>query len=118
MREFYSGIDYFVLPSIAEGLPRTLLEAMAAGVLCIASQVGGIPEILDNGRYGFLVPAKNPELLADTLLKTANLPAQTKQTLVAQAREYVKINYSNSVMIKRIENIYDRLFESKTKNKH
>jgi len=113
MPEFYNGIDCFVLPSIAEGLPRTLLEAMAAGVLCIASNVGGIPEILDNGRFGRLVPAKDSVALADAMLNVVNMPPQKKDSVIANAKEHTKINYSNSAMIQRIEKIYDNLITKK-----
>ncbi len=114
MPQFYSGIDCFVLPSLAEGLPRTLIEAMAAGVLCIASSVGGIPEILNNGRLGFLVQAENSDELADMMQKAINLPLQKKETIIADAKEYIKTNYSHNVMIKRIENIYNTLIKEKT----
>ncbi|PKL51075.1 MAG: hypothetical protein CVV39_00585 [Planctomycetes bacterium HGW-Planctomycetes-1] len=114
MPEFYSMIDAFVLPSLAEGLPRTLIEAMAAGVLCIASDVGGIPEILDNGRLGFLVQAENSDELADMMQKAINLPLQKKEAIITDAKEYIKTNYSHNVMIKRIENIYDTLIKEKT----
>ncbi|MBU1260892.1 MAG: glycosyltransferase [Planctomycetes bacterium] len=113
MPEFYSAIDVFVLPSVAEGLPRTLIEAMAAGVLCIASDIGSIPEILDNGRLGLLVPAKNADALADAMLKTINMTPQEKETIIISAKEYIKTNYSHNVMIKRIEKIYDTLVDEK-----
>ena len=79
MAEFYSMADVFVLPSVAEGLPRTLIEAMAAGVLCIATSTGGIPEILDNGSCGLLVPTKDTNAIADAMLKAANMPLQEKK---------------------------------------
>jgi glycosyltransferase involved in cell wall biosynthesis len=115
MPQFYRGIDCFVLPSLAEGLPRTLIEAMAAGVLCIASSVGGIPEILDNGRLGFLVQAENPDELADMMQKAINLPLQKKEAIIADAKEYVKKNYSYNTMIKRIEEVYDTLIKEKNR---
>ncbi|HBG27367.1 MAG: hypothetical protein A2Y10_18870 [Planctomycetes bacterium GWF2_41_51] len=109
MPEFYRGIDCFILPSVAEGLPRTLLEAMAAGVFCIASSIGGIPEILDNGRFGLLTPPENINALADAMIKFRELPAEKKTEITNSAREHVKINFNHSVMIKRIEGIYDNL---------
>ncbi len=113
MPEFYSMINAFVLPSVAEGLPRTLIEAMAADILCIASDAGGIGEILDNGRCGIMVPAGNPDALADAMLKAVNMPPQEKEAVIAAAKEYIKTNYSHNVMIKRIEKIYDTLAAEK-----
>jgi len=113
MPQFYKGIDCFVLPSIAEGLPRTLLEAMAAGVLSIASDVGGIPEILYNGRLGLLVPAKNVDSLADAMLKVFNMDSQKKESIIADAKISVKMQYSHSSMIRKIEDIYNNLISAK-----
>ena len=113
MPEFYSAIDVFVLPSIAEGLPRTLIEAMASGVLCVASDVGGIPEILDSGRCGILVPPKDENALADAMLAAANMPQQQKLSVISTANNYIKENYGHNAAIKRIEKIYDSLVQEK-----
>jgi glycosyltransferase involved in cell wall biosynthesis len=117
MPEFYSAVDVFVLPSIAEGLPRTLIEAIASGVLCIASNVGGIPEILDNGRFGILVPPKDENALADAMLAAANMPRQEKLSVISTANNYIKENYSHNAAIKRIEKIYDSLAAEKNVQK-
>lgn len=60
--------DVFVLSSLSEGLPVVLLEAMAAGLSIVATNVGGIPDIVEEGVNGYLVNAKNPDELADRLL--------------------------------------------------
>jgi glycosyltransferase involved in cell wall biosynthesis len=55
--------DVFVFPSHAEGMPNALLEAMACGLPCVATRVGGIPEAVEDGVSGLLVPAKDPKAL-------------------------------------------------------
>jgi len=60
--------DVFVLSSLSEGLPVVILEAMAAGLPIVATNVGGIPDIVEEGVNGYLVNAKNPDELADRLL--------------------------------------------------
>jgi len=60
--------DVFVLSSLSEGLPVVILEAMAAGLPIVATKVGGIPDIVEEGVNGYLVNAKNPEEIADRLL--------------------------------------------------
>jgi glycosyltransferase involved in cell wall biosynthesis len=61
---FLPAFDVFLLPSRAEGQPFALAEALAAGVPCIATRVSGIPELLDDGRGGDLVPPESPEAFA------------------------------------------------------
>lgn len=63
----YQSADLFTLPSHFEGLPMALLEAVASGLPCVATAVGGMPEILEHGRCGVLVPAKDPMALADAI---------------------------------------------------
>ena len=65
--EWLEAADINVLPSFYEGLPLTILEAMAAGLPTVASQVGGIPEAIEDGVSGLLVPPGNPKQLADAL---------------------------------------------------
>ncbi|MDD5134229.1 MAG: glycosyltransferase [Phycisphaerae bacterium] len=113
MTEIYSAIDVFVLPSIAEGLPRSMMEAMAAGVICVASNAGGIPEILDNGKFGFLVAPKDSNDLYRTMLKTADMPSDEKMKIISSAKKHIQDNYSHGVMIKRMEKIYDDLVSEK-----
>ncbi|MBU1102870.1 glycosyltransferase family 4 protein [Patescibacteria group bacterium] len=64
---YLKAFDIFILPSVKEGLPYTILEAMAAGVPIVASWVGGIPEMIENGKNGFLVLPHNPEMLAEKI---------------------------------------------------
>lgn len=111
MREFYSSLDLFVLPSTgSEGLPRVLLEAMASEVLVISTNVGGTSEILDNGRLGQIIPPKDINALAEAMVKSVNMPENQRQKMIIEAKEYVKINFSHPAMIKKIEEIYDILF--------
>lgn len=64
--------DLFVLPSISEGCPNVLLEAMACGKPIVASNIGGIPEIIDSSKYGILVPPKDYKQLFEALQSALN----------------------------------------------
>jgi glycosyltransferase involved in cell wall biosynthesis len=61
------GVDIFVLPSFAEGIPVALMEAMALGLPCVSTYVAGIPELIQDGVDGLLVPAANVEALTDAI---------------------------------------------------
>jgi glycosyltransferase involved in cell wall biosynthesis len=82
--EFLDSIDLFVMPSRAEGLPRALVEAMSRGCPCIASAVGGIPELLESGD---VVPPGSPEKLANLILQVAT---DSDRLLAMSARNLAK----------------------------
>jgi glycosyltransferase involved in cell wall biosynthesis len=65
VRGYLDRADVFVLPSLSEGLPLTILEAMASGLPIVATKVGGVPDIVDEGMNGYLVEPRNPDEIAD-----------------------------------------------------
>lgn len=71
---FLHAMDVFVLPSRTEGLPITILEAMAAGKPVVATPVGGIPEVVRDGETGLLVPPGDPGRLAEALIRLLEAP--------------------------------------------
>ena len=106
IEQLYRAMDAFVLSSIAEGMPRAILEAMAAGLPCIATRVGGIPEIINSSDIGLLVPARTEDALADAMIKLANAPKQKREALADKARERVRINFNHEVVKEKLANIY------------
>ncbi|QOL50956.1 TIGR03088 family PEP-CTERM/XrtA system glycosyltransferase [Massilia litorea] len=111
--ELMRSFDLFALSSIAEGTPVTLLEAMACGVPVVATAVGGIPEVVQDGVNGALVPASNAPALAEALGRYVDDRARVAGHGVA-AREKIERHYSVAAMVGAYTALYDQLCNSKT----
>lgn len=110
IEQLYRAMDVFVLSSVAEGMPRAILEAMAAGVPCIATRVGGIPEILPSRAVGRLVPAKDSGALAAAMTDIAQMPAGELEQLAARASDRVRRLYSHEVVREKLVSLYESEF--------
>ena len=93
IQEYYDLADVFVLPSFAEGVPVVLMEAMAKEVPVIATRVMGIPELVEDGVSGLLIPPASVEALADAMQQLARDP-QLRQRLGKAGREKVIAEYN------------------------
>ena len=100
--------DVMALPSLAEGLPLAVLEAMACGRPVVATPVGGVAEAIDDGKTGLLVPPRNPEALADAILGLLRNPARAR-TVGAAARQRVVERFSSTQFAERIQQFYDEI---------
>ena len=106
--QFYSLMDICVMPSLIEGTPMALMEAMATGVPVIASAVGGIPTIIDNRENGVLVEPQNPDAITNAIL--ALLQNRTACDKISKnARKTILKRYSADRMARQYENEYRRL---------
>jgi glycosyltransferase involved in cell wall biosynthesis len=107
IEQLYGAMDVFVLSSVAEGMPRAILEAMAAGVPCIATEVGGIPEIIDGSDVGLLVPPRDEDALAEAMITLASKPEQKRNALVERAKERVRAKFNHDVVKEKLADIYE-----------
>ncbi len=98
-------LDAFVLSSDAEGTPMSILEALSTGVPVVSTAVGGIPDSLDNGRAGILVPPGDASALASAML-TVVRDTDQRAALAARGREWVQAEYSEESMVRRYEALY------------
>ena len=102
------GFSLFALTSIAEGTPVTVLEAMACALPVVATNVGGLPEVVQPGVTGALVPANDPEALAGALESYLDDPERL-QVHGTAARERIERHYSLTAMVRSYTCLYDDL---------
>ncbi|HRD92090.1 TIGR03088 family PEP-CTERM/XrtA system glycosyltransferase [Accumulibacter sp.] len=107
------GLDCFVLPSLAEGISNTILEAMASGLPVIATDVGGNGELLEAGRTGELVPAADVEAMAQQIAAHA-LDADRSRAAGEAGRALVERRFSMEAMRERHQALYDELLDART----
>jgi len=110
--EILRGLDCFVLPSLAEGISNTILEAMACGLPVIATRVGGNPELVEDGVTGRLVPPVNAEAMATALYRYFDDPALARGHGQA-GRHAVQQRFSLDRMVADYQSLYDGLIASR-----
>jgi sugar transferase (PEP-CTERM/EpsH1 system associated) len=103
--ELLSIMDLFVLSSIREGIPLTILEAMVAGLPIVATSVGGIPEVIINEETGILVPSKNPTALANAIVRILS-DSSLAQRMGSKGNERIKETFSIQRTIAEYERLY------------
>jgi glycosyltransferase involved in cell wall biosynthesis len=102
-----ASMDLFVLPSLWEGLPLTLLEAMAVGVPVVATSVDGVAEVIEDGEDGLLVPPGDSSALAAAIVRLLRDP-QHAHEMGSRAMEKVKIDFGVDRMVRQTEEVYRR----------
>lgn len=104
-RSYLSAFDIFLMPSLKEGLPYGLLEAGAAGLACIGSKVGGIPEIITHGVTGILIDPRDINSLSNALA-TLTTSAETRAQYGDALKQHVEQHYTLHGMITNTEKLY------------
>lgn len=100
--------DIFILPSYAEGLPITMLEAMAAKLPVIATSVGAIPEVIIDGMNGFIINVGNYKMLAEKILLLAKDNELRQKMQIANFKK-IQRYFDRPIIMKRLDNIYKQL---------
>ncbi|MBS0593321.1 MAG: glycosyltransferase, partial [Proteobacteria bacterium] len=101
------GLHVFALPSLAEGVSNTILEAMASGLPVAATAVGGNVELVEEGATGLLVPAADPEALAGALMALAADPGRAA-AMGRAGRAMAEARFSLDAMVATYRGVYDR----------
>ena len=96
---YLNELKLLVLPSFTEGLPNILLEAMACGTPVLATSVGAIPDIINDGETGFLLKSNDPEHIAERIIEILNKPHLLEKVSI-NAQKYVKENFNYKKTLK------------------
>lgn len=112
----YSRADIFITTSVSDGTPVSVLEAMASGLACIATAVGGIPEWVENEKTGLLIPPGSPDAVAEALHTLAADPA-LRSRLGSAARDIVVRNGQWRTLMEQAEKDYLALIRTYRKDR-
>lgn len=106
--ELFRAMDVFAFPSLWEGFPIALLSAMAAGLPVIVTPVGGVPEVVEDGTNGLIVPAGDPAALAAAIRRVHEDPVGAS-VLGGAAEATIRNRYSHRTTARRIMEIYEQV---------
>ena len=115
MPDYYRAADISVLPSLMEATSLTCLESMASAVPVVATQVGGVPELISSGVDGLLVPPADPTALAEAIRRLAREP-ELRRTLAERARERVCASFSWNAVAKQTLRVYPAAIQDATRS--
>lgn len=110
-KPYYAMATVVAVPSHSEGSPNVVLEAMAAGLPIAANRVGGVPEILQEGVTGLMVQARNPEAMAQAMLRIL-LDEELRKRLGSAARERALADYTPEAYRRRLVEFYQATLQS------
>lgn len=106
------SVDVYVQPSLWEGLPMVVLEAMAAGVAVVATGVDGTPELVVDGETGLLVPPRDPGAFAAAISSLLSAP-ERRQAMGRAGRQRVEDHFTFAAAARKVESIYREVMEAR-----
>jgi glycosyltransferase involved in cell wall biosynthesis len=108
---WYQAFDAMILPSVNEGTPVSAIESLAAGRPVVATRVGGVPDVVEDGEDGFLVEPGDPSALAERLARLAAEP-QLRERMGEHGRSRVPQRYAVERLVDDIDRLYRELLEN------
>ena len=104
---YLNELKLFILPSYSEGLPTTVLEAMACGTIVLATPVGGVPDLIKDGETGFIMETNSPECIAENVMRALEHPDLDE--IMKNARKLIEEDYTYEAAVKRYRGILGNL---------
>jgi glycosyltransferase involved in cell wall biosynthesis len=106
-QDLLCAFDVFVMPSLMEGLGLSVMEAQACGIPVVASRVGGLVDLIEDGKSGYLVAVNDPKALADRIIEVLRAPQQSK-VMAQQARLNIEQRFSARQMLQETLGVYEK----------
>ena len=104
--DFLFSLDIYIQSSSSEGSPLTIKEAMAASLPIISTKVGGVPEMIINGKTGILVSHDNPNEFVEAMTELINMDIRKRKKIGENAYQYALKNFSMELLAKKNADIY------------
>lgn len=101
--------DVFICPSLAEGLGIVFIEAQALGVPAIGTKVGGIPDVIEDGKTGLLIEPNSSQAISDAIIKVFYMSAEEKENMITAAKKSAEEKFDWNNIAKEVDGIYDNL---------
>ncbi len=108
--EILSALDLFLLTSLYEGLPLSILEAMAVGLPVVATTVSGTPEAVRDQRTGLLIPPESSKAVAEAVIHLIQNP-ESRRRMGANGRALVRHRFDKTLMVRQVEHVYENLVD-------
>lgn len=109
VKRYIVDSDLILLSSVKEGLANVVLEAMTLRTLVLATDCGGISEVITHGENGFLCSIRNPQNLADSVVEIIHLDPEEKKKILENAYNYVSNNHNQESMVSNMYALYNEL---------
>jgi glycosyltransferase involved in cell wall biosynthesis len=115
VEELYPLMDIFALPSHREGFPRAAMEAAAAGVPIVATNIRGCRQVVDNGVNGLLIPLHDPDALAEAL-RLLGEDTDRRLSMGKASRAKAEAEFDEDLVVSRVISCYDDLTQRKIRS--
>lgn len=110
MPKYYHSSSVYILPSLVEGLPVALMEAMSCGCPVIATSVGGVPDLIGDGINGILIKTKSIEEISQSVIKILS-DNNFRENIIKNAREKIKENYDWQIIAMKFKRLYSEILQ-------
>lgn len=106
VQQLLKNADLLLLPSVEEGVANVVLEGMQLGTLVLSTNCGGMEEVIENGKNGFIVPIRDSGKMANSIIRIADLTQDGRDTIIRKAKEMIKKQHTEMKMIDDMYALY------------